>query len=171
MNKSLPKIKISGFTLIELLVVIAIIAILATVSYSVFSGAQGSARDGVRRSQLQSIAKSIESARDYAGDKYTYDYTAFTADFPKASDMIPASDSFVRYCVYSGDTKLTTFPGSGTSCTGLAGEAPDVTFGDLFTLASGKISALANSISAKKYWAVCVILERTSVPYCQSSLN
>lgn len=49
-----------GFTLIELMVALAIIAILATVGYSLFNGAQRTARNGKRVVDVQSIGKAYE---------------------------------------------------------------------------------------------------------------
>lgn len=52
-----------GFTLIELLVVVAIMAILMTISISIYSGAQKSARLAKRVSDLKSIETAIELYR------------------------------------------------------------------------------------------------------------
>lgn len=58
-----------GFTLVELLVVIAILAILSTLGVSNFQTARIKARDLSRKSDLQTIAKSLEA---YVNDHRTY---------------------------------------------------------------------------------------------------
>lgn len=50
----------TGFTLVELMVVIAIMAILATISFSIFSGVQNNARDAKRREDIIAIANALE---------------------------------------------------------------------------------------------------------------
>ena len=50
----------SGFTLIELLVVITIIGILSTGAVTVFSGAQGKARDAIRINDVAVVAQAAE---------------------------------------------------------------------------------------------------------------
>ncbi len=58
-----------AFTLIELLVVIAIISILATIGLASFQTARLKARDATRKSDLQTISKSLEA--------YVNDYQSF----------------------------------------------------------------------------------------------
>jgi len=62
--------KTKGFTLIELLVVVAIIAILAVVSLALFGNVQKAARDGVRRSNIDTLAKNLETRFDYGSSLY-----------------------------------------------------------------------------------------------------
>ncbi len=57
-----------GFTLVELLIVIAILSILSTLGLANFQTARSKARDLTRKSDLQSIAKSLEAyANDHRG--------------------------------------------------------------------------------------------------------
>lgn len=58
-----------GFTLVELLVVIAILAILSTLGVSNFQSTRIKARDLSRKSDLQTIAKSLEA---YLNDHRAY---------------------------------------------------------------------------------------------------
>ncbi len=58
-----------GFTLVELLVVIAILAILSTLGITNFQSTRIKARDLSRKSDLQTIAKSLEA---YVNDHRTY---------------------------------------------------------------------------------------------------
>lgn len=59
----------NGFTLVELLIVIAILAILSTLGVSNFQSARIKARDISRKSDLQTISKSLES---YVNDHRSY---------------------------------------------------------------------------------------------------
>jgi len=59
----------SGFTLVELLIVIAILAILSALGVSNFQSARIKARDVSRKSDLQTIAKSLET---YVNDHRAY---------------------------------------------------------------------------------------------------
>lgn len=61
-----------GFTLIELLVVMAILGILSVIGLSNFQSARIKARDAKRKSDLQTIAKSLEA--------YANDYQDYPAD-------------------------------------------------------------------------------------------
>ncbi len=61
-----------GFTLVELLVVIAILAILSTLGVTNFQSARIKARDLARKSDLQTIAKSLEA---YVNDHKEYPIT------------------------------------------------------------------------------------------------
>lgn len=58
-----------GFTLVELLVVIAILAILSTLGLANFQSSRIKARDLSRKSDLQTIAKSLEA---YVNDHRSY---------------------------------------------------------------------------------------------------
>lgn len=58
-----------GFTLVELLVVIAILSILSTLGIANFQSARTKARDLARKSDLQTITKSLEA---YVNDHRVY---------------------------------------------------------------------------------------------------
>lgn len=58
-----------GFTLVELLIVIAILSILSTLGLANFQSSRIKARDISRKSDLQTIAKSLEA---YVNDHRTY---------------------------------------------------------------------------------------------------
>jgi prepilin-type N-terminal cleavage/methylation domain-containing protein len=58
-----------GFTLIELLIVIAILSILSAIGVGNFISARTKAKDLSRKSDLQTIAKSLEA---YVNDHHTY---------------------------------------------------------------------------------------------------
>lgn len=164
--KNLPFSRIStrGFTLVELLVVISIVAILGTISMTVFSAAQGNARDGKRKSEMNSLAKAIESAKDYSAGTYKYDATLFGNDFPqnKPND--------VRYCLSwrtgAGNTTPPTAPITdyGTTCPTMVNETAHETLTNAFE--SGTAFATGTVVS----WTLCSSLER-STPNCVGSLT
>ena len=58
-----------GFTLIELLIAMAILAVLSTLGLSNFQSARIKARDLSRKSDLQTISKSLEA---YVNDHHSY---------------------------------------------------------------------------------------------------
>lgn len=60
---------LKGFTLVELLIVIAILSILSTIGVANFRSARLKAMDAGRKSDLQTIAKSLEA---YANDHRKY---------------------------------------------------------------------------------------------------
>lgn len=155
-----------GFTLIELLVVISIIAILATISITVFAGAQASARDGKRISEINSIAKSIESSKNYVTGMYTYNSTTFGDDFPKNA---PADDN---YCVGTKVNAVAPFTPPVPPATYPASGCPVMTGG---TVVNGAFSTSYTSgglsLGTATSWTVCAKLERTTVPYCVFSLT
>ncbi len=157
------KSKNAGFTLVELLVVISIIAILATISVTVFSAAQGSARDGKRRSEISSIAKSIESAKDYSTGLYKYDATALGNDFPQNAP------SDVRYCLSwrtgTGNTTPPTAPTTdyASTCPNMANQIG----GETFSSAIGNTAFTGGTVTS---WTICSSLERAT-PTCVSSLT
>ncbi len=82
-----------GFTLVELLIVIAILAILSTLGVTNFQSARIKARDLARKSDLQTIAKSLEA---YVNDHRSYPLTgslpwgtAFTDPANTATIYVP----------------------------------------------------------------------------------
>ena len=62
----------TGFTLIELLVVIAIIGILAALGTVTYSDSQQKSRDSRRKSDLETIRKALELAKQDSAGSYTY---------------------------------------------------------------------------------------------------
>jgi prepilin-type N-terminal cleavage/methylation domain-containing protein len=57
-----------GFTIVELLIVIVVIGILATISLVAFNGIQAKGRDSIRKSDLATIAKALNSHNIDKGD-------------------------------------------------------------------------------------------------------
>lgn len=66
----MKKINNKGFTMIELLVVIAIIGLLSTLAIVSFTGAQKSARDTQRKSDLKQYQTAIEGLANKSGGLY-----------------------------------------------------------------------------------------------------
>ncbi|MDO8429117.1 MAG: prepilin-type N-terminal cleavage/methylation domain-containing protein [Candidatus Daviesbacteria bacterium] len=182
MKRLLPKFinQTQGFSLVELLVVITIIAILGTIGISVYSGAQDSAKDGKRRAEIQSIAKSIEAAKNYETGKYFYDKTTFTSDFPKA---LPDDPNLVwDYCI-AVSTKAGSYPADATAWA-VTNACPTVPLATYFSIQSVVVAKGAvGSVAAADVdlqdgtvtsWKLCARLARSSGTgdwYCDKSLN
>lgn len=171
MKKYLPKTSKNsqGFTLVELLVVIVIIGILATIGVTVFGNAQASARDGRRKSEITSLAKSIETAKDYGvgTQVYKYDSTIGGNDFPRG---IPVTDSKTKaYCVstLTGSTTPPTAMSSNDTSVACSNTSGYVDLNTSITTATG------NNLGAGliQSWTLCARLEAGSTPFCVSSLT
>lgn len=67
-----------GFTLLELMVAIAIVAVLATIGFTLFQGAQAQARDAKRKADIDAIAQVLEN-----------NFNPFQGSYPS-----PPSDQF-----------------------------------------------------------------------------
>lgn len=81
-----------GFTLIELLIVIAILAILSTLGIGNFQSARIKARDLSKKSDLQTIAKSLEA---YVNDHRSYPQSdGLTGQIICQSDPTPTNCSW-----------------------------------------------------------------------------
>jgi len=116
MKSFLPKTKknTSGFTLIELMVVIAIIAILAVVGLTLYSGAQKSARDSKRKSDIDAVSKALETRYDAPTAKYPPIATSMFAGGSTPLDPL-ASGSYIytingsTFASVAAGSSLTTF--------------------------------------------------------------
>lgn len=80
-----------GFTLIELLIVMAILGILATIGFGNFTNSRIKAKDVARKSDLQTIAKSLEA---YANDYRTYPDSSVTGNIMVEGSEIAWGDAF-----------------------------------------------------------------------------
>lgn len=159
-----------GFTLLEVLVVVAIIAVLGGISTTIFLGAQSSSKDGQRRSEISSLAKSIEAAKDYASSppKYTYNTDTAGKDFPKGIPYSgPKGASSEPYCIRTNT---------------LTAESPvEMTINTPGAACSNNYKTLQESISSTTSgdmgagdviaWTLCARMERADSPYCISSLT
>lgn len=164
-----------GFTLIELMVVIAIIAILAVIGVTVFSGAQGSARDGKRRSEISSTAKSIEAAKDYEKNLYKYTTADGQKDFPTAragSPGVPTDPTTGNvYCVRTSNSstaQIAAPTGVGVPWTTTCPTNWTALDTSLSTTTANNLGATTPDVKA---FTVCASLERNSTPFCSFSLT
>lgn len=101
-----------GFTLIELLIVIAILSILSTIGVANFRTTRIKALDSQRKSDLQTIAKSLEA---YANDHHNYPVSSTNNKITCQTDTIcdwdqPFTD--ITGTIYAA--KLPTDPSSYT---------------------------------------------------------
>ncbi len=154
MKKLLPN---KGFTLIELLVAISILAILAVIGVSIFAGAQRNARDGKRKTDVDQMARAIETGKDPAGAAGTYAYTQadFTADFPGG---VKESTSGNVYCLHN--TSAQADPAAWTTTC----PVPYATF-----IATDG-TTVTTAISTAAGWKICASLEG-GTRYCKTSLR
>lgn len=165
-----------GFTLVELLVVVAIIAILGAIGVSVYQGARQSAMDGRRKSEIKSIADSIEVAKDYNNRVYRYKQTDADKDFPRGVPTDPAGRSYCislntnTYSTPSACTSNTTWPATGCpSATDCPAGGGNSNYQPITTVINNATGALATA--DQKAWTVCAALDRGSQPFCLSSLE
>lgn len=94
--------KLRGFTLIELLAVITIIAILSTIGFSVFSGAQKNSRDQQRFRDLNAVSQALEL---YRNDNQSY--PASLSDLlPTYLDSLPSDPTAGRSYQYLASPTL-----------------------------------------------------------------
>lgn len=190
-----------GFTLVELLVVITIMVILATIGVTVFSSAQGNARDGKRVAEVNAIAKSIETSKDMTVTVpyYKYNATQFSNDFPRGVPTDP--NSALSYCV-SINIASTVPPANATTnassgCpTGGPGALASATVSGYLPMATATdvrgnaiitstdpadpstaganidlVDPVSGTYTGVKSFTVCASRERNSTPYCVSSLT
>jgi prepilin-type N-terminal cleavage/methylation domain-containing protein len=163
-STSLSVNKPSGFTLIELMVVVAIIAILAVIGFAIFQNAQKNARDGIRRGEINNLAKSIESSKDPTVANYTYTSATFAADYPTNKPKDPLkSATEPLYCVATSTTATPADPATWaatTTCPAGLNTLVDST-GAYNT--SGATNALNTGI---RYWKICTRLEVSGTIFC-----
>lgn len=153
MKRYLPK----GFTLIELLVTITIIAILGVIGVAVFTGAQRNARDGTRRANIESLAKSIESAKDPANTTpgaYSYTAALFATDYPGG---LKDTSGYV-YCLVNSSG--TADPSATWTTTCPTGYSTLIDASGVYTTA----------VSGTSGWKICAPLEGGTA-VCKKSLR
>ena len=170
MNKLSKTLQASkGFALVELLVVISIIAVLAVVALSVFSNVQKSARDSRRRSEIDALAKSIETTRNPVSQLYVYTTTSYANDFANPLKD-PKSGGVTHYCILTSATP--TDPntiGSAAptwSTSDICPTAPG-SWTDIDAAGSGFSIGTSSNIGS---WKVCGQLEIDGSSFCKSSL-
>ena len=165
--------KKNGFTLIELLVVISIIGVLSAIGSAVYSRVQAKARDAKRIVDIDNIAKSLETSKDFTNGKY---YNKLSTDFP-GTDGIPTDPKGVTsYCICGG----------GSSGPSGAGERPDpvgwdsgcpppnwATLDCMGTMSTPVINSdmFFNPSGFVKSWKVCAKKESDGSAYCKYSLG
>lgn len=130
MNKYSKK---SGFTLIELLVVSTIIMILATLGMVSYTSASRSARDGKRKSDMETIRQALTLYKQQFGTYPTSNVTSTLVSNGYLSEPAPADPgsytysfqmSTTAFCVCGqmegGKGNTATLP-SSSACTGIGG--------------------------------------------------
>lgn len=164
-----------GFTLIELMIVMVIIAILITIGLSVYSGAQKSARDAIRRSQVDQFAKALEASRNPATGVYTYSVTSTTpitsADFPDGL----ADPSAQAYCI-NLNTSASPPATCDTAWTAAANTCPGACVGVGYITLTAALKTSATNLDLLptdgqvKGWTLCASLEGSSSTFCKKSV-
>lgn len=165
--------KNKGFTLVELLVVVSIIAILSVIGLAVYTNVQKNTRDGIRRVEINNLAKSIESTKDPTATNYTYTLANYNSDYPtnKPRDPLKSATS-PQYCVASSavaDPTNTTWADTSVCPT-----APATTWYFMVdsTGAYNTTDSQNKLISTgTRYWKVCARMEIASAPFCQGNLQ
>lgn len=158
----------AGFTLIELMVVTVIIAILAVIGITVYTNAQRSVRNGVRRAEITSLAKSIEATKNIATNLYNYDSTLYANDFtsikPKDPRKTACSSTNACYCYLVSTSPIATDASGSLGSNGCASSY------SVLVNETGVYQA-STALSNVKYWKVCAYLETgsTNTYYCVGS--
>ncbi len=196
MNKLLPNTLDTrqGFTLIELLITISIVAILAVVGISVFSGAQSSARDSRRLSEVLQLAKSIETAKDASkiapgggalsvamaagAGPYSYANVDLDRDFPSGRPSDPNSTAGREYCISTitavavNNTVNPNYIGvpNTVNAAGCPTAIPTGA-GNTYSAWTAVTKAAGISVPAGTIgWVICASSERGTNPFCAASM-
>lgn len=162
----------SGFTLIELLVAMSILAILSVIGLVAYTSTQKSARDGIRRQQIEVIANSIEAKKSPIDSTYTYTSANLSDEFDNtlsATAQIGKDPSGWDYCIAVPASATSTVPPVSTTITWT---------GNLCTAANSKIipgDLITTPPGSFKAWTLCTKLENPisggPTVYCRSSLT
>jgi len=104
-----------GFTIVELLIVIVVIGILAAITIVSFNGVQSKARDTLRQSNVNSIAKSLElyyiekgTYPDYGFQMESLSWTASTLKLPSSVVIAPGDQPDTGYTSFYNGTDATS---------------------------------------------------------------
>jgi prepilin-type N-terminal cleavage/methylation domain-containing protein len=152
-----------GFTMAELVIVISIIAILASAEFFVYYGGQITGRDVKRVSDINSIAKTIETLRDPLNGTYGSTYAQFRTDFPSNPPDDPVSNR--HYCIAINNTEPISPIPPPTSNTLAANGCPT-------PLGSYQPLGMSFPIpSNTKAWTLCASMENRDKPNCIQSLQ
>lgn len=153
-----------GFTLIELLVVVVVIVILSLVGLSLYINVQKTARDSVRKQEIDSLAKSIEGSVDPQTGIYTYGSAQFGNDYPRKKPK-PIGGNF--YC-HDSSTTASTIADPAITEWAVSAACPTVGITVWSTLVNG-ISTFVTALPGDtKSWKICARLENDTV-YCVHS--
>lgn len=161
-----------GFTLVELLVVVAIIAILSTIGLTVFTSAQANARDARRKSDIDAIAKVLETQRAPG--------TVYYLSLPSAGfsgGAVPVDNAGVagkpNYCIRTSTAVTAPADGIPWTVTATCPTGPAVVAGESawtaipstgLAVGTGTAPFVTSTIS----WKVCTRLE-TGTIHCKAS--
>lgn len=153
-----------GFTLIELLVVVVIIAILSLVGLSLYINIQKTARDSVRKQEIDSLAKSMEGSADPQTGIYTYGLPQFNNDYPRKKP-IPIKGNL--YC-HDSSTTASTIDDPVITDWAASAACPTVSTKVWSTLINGGGNFVTALPPETKSWKICARLENNTV-YCVHS--
>ena len=127
---------------------------------AIYANAQRNARDGVRRGEISSFGKSIESTKDPTAANYTFTAANFTTDYPQNPQRDPlriATEAW--YCIATNASAVPGLPtawATGVNCpTAPLGYSALVDNTGTYITAG---NALAGAGGAR-FWRICARLE------------
>lgn len=162
----------TGFSLVELLITITILIILSSIGVLTYSGIQKEVMDSKRIAEVTNISRSLEVAKDYQTNIYDYTVSDFNRDFTGFRPNDPHAP-FKKYCLMANFSSNIAPAGSssnevdGNGCVSMSCPAGST----CTTFIESPSQGFGADIIDSKAWIICAALEKSTTPFCVSSLQ